>query len=118
MERSRRGKRHAAQSGSISVLSCAPYGYRYVSKQEGGGIARFEIVFEQAQVVRQIFDWVGRERATIGEVCRRLEQAGELTQTGKNVWERSTVWGMLKNPAYKGMAGNGHDPGRRNAAQD
>ena len=107
MERSRRGKRHAAQSGSISVLSCAPYGYRYVSKQEGGGIARFEIVFEQAQVVRQIFDWVGRERATIGEVCRRLEQAGELTQTGKNVWDRSTVWGMLKNPAYKGMAGFG-----------
>lgn len=106
LERSRRGKRHAAQSGSLSVLSCAPYGYRYVSKQEGGGQARFEVVLEQAQVVRQIFDWVGRERATIGEVCRRLQQAGQRTQTGKRVWDRTTVWGMLKNPAYKGYSGD------------
>ena len=107
MERSRRGKRHAAQSGAVSVLSCAPYGYRYVSKTETGGQARFEVVLEQAQVVRQIFEWVGRERATIGEVCRRLQQAGEPTQTGKPVWDRTTVWGMLKNPTYKGVAAFG-----------
>jgi len=30
MERSRRGKRHAAQDGQVSVLSGAPYGYRYM----------------------------------------------------------------------------------------
>ena len=107
MERSRRGKRYAAQSGSVSVLSCAPYGYRYVSKDSGGGQAYFEVVVEQAQVIRQIFDWVGRERATIGEVCRRLTAAGVLTQTGKTVWHRATVWGMLKNPAYKGIAAFG-----------
>jgi site-specific DNA recombinase len=29
-ERSRRGKRHRAQQGSVNVLSGAPYGYRYV----------------------------------------------------------------------------------------
>jgi len=34
LERSRRGKRHAAQRGSVSVLSGAPYGYRYVSIKE------------------------------------------------------------------------------------
>ncbi len=107
MERSRRGKRHAAQSGSVSVLSCAPYGYRYISKESGGGQAHFELVVEQATVVQQIFDWVGKERATIGEVCRRLNEAGFLTQTGKTVWDRATVWGMLKNPAYKGTAAFG-----------
>src|SRR6516165_12213950 len=32
MERSRRGKLHAARRGSVSVLCGAPYGYRYVSK--------------------------------------------------------------------------------------
>jgi len=37
LERSRRGKRHGAQVGSVSVLSCAPYGYRYVNKQDSGG---------------------------------------------------------------------------------
>jgi site-specific DNA recombinase len=29
LERSRRGKRHAAHSGAVSVLSGAPYGYQY-----------------------------------------------------------------------------------------
>jgi site-specific DNA recombinase len=36
-ERIRRGKLHAARSGQVSVLGRAPYGYRYVRKQEGGG---------------------------------------------------------------------------------
>lgn len=107
LERSRRGKRHAARTGNLNVLSGAPYGYRYVSKQEGGGQARYEIDFAEARVVRQIFAWVGLERASIGEVCRRLHQAGTPTRTGKSVWDRTTVWGMLKNPAYKGAAAFG-----------
>ena len=36
-ERSRRGKLHAARTGQVSVLCGAPYGYRYVGKQPGGG---------------------------------------------------------------------------------
>lgn len=107
LERSRRGKRHAANSGSVNALSAAPYGYRYIDKREGGGQARYESDLFQAAVVRQIFAWVGEERATIGEVCRRLTQAGIPTQTGKQTWERSVVWGMLKNPAYKGVAAFG-----------
>ena len=107
LERSRRGKRHAAQSGQVSVLSTAAYGYRYVTKREGGGTARFEIVEDEARVVRQIFAWVGVDRLTIGEVCRRLTQAKETTRTGKNVWDRSVVWGMLKNPVYQGQAAFG-----------
>ena len=39
MERCRRGKQYAARHGSVNVLSGAPYGYRYVSKHEGGGEA-------------------------------------------------------------------------------
>jgi site-specific DNA recombinase len=107
MERSRRGKRHGAQVGKISVLSGAPYGYRYVTKQDGDGEARFEIVLEEARVVRHVFEWVGRDRCSIGEVSRRLQAAGERTRTGKTVWDRATVWGMLKNPAYKGEAAFG-----------
>src|ERR1700704_111868 len=100
IERNRRGKRHAARSGSVNALSGAPYGYRYVTKQEGGGQARYEIAIEEARVVRKIFEWVGKERVTIGEVCRRLANAGEKTRKGKAFWDRSVVWGVLKNPAY------------------
>ncbi len=107
LERSRRGKRHAAHGGAVSVLSAAPYGYRYIGKAEGGGAARYEIVLEEARVVRQVFAWVGQERVTIGEVCRRLTHAGERTRRGKTVWDRTTIWGMLKNPAYRGAAAFG-----------
>lgn len=34
LERSRRGKRHRAKQGEVSVLSGAPYGYRYVRKSD------------------------------------------------------------------------------------
>jgi site-specific DNA recombinase len=107
LERSRRGKRHAAQRGSVSVLSGAPYGYRYVSKHDGDGEARFEVLLEEAHVVRQVFTWVGQERCSIGEVCRRLNEAREKTRSGKSVWDRATVCDMLKNPAYKGSAAFG-----------
>jgi site-specific DNA recombinase len=54
-ERSRRGKRHRAQQGSINVLSGAPYGYRYVKKTDTSA-AYYEVVESEAEVVRLIFD--------------------------------------------------------------
>jgi site-specific DNA recombinase len=107
IERHRRGKLHAARAGAVNVLSGAPYGYRYVPKSEGRGQAHYEMIPDEARVVRQVFAWIGRDRLTIGEVCRRLTRAGELTRTGKTVWDRSAVWGMLKNPAYRGSAAFG-----------
>jgi site-specific DNA recombinase len=53
MERSRRGKKHAAQRGSLNVMSNAPHGYRYITVHDGEGQARFEIVPDQADVVRE-----------------------------------------------------------------
>jgi len=41
LERSRRGKRHAAKAGAVNVLCGAPYGYRYIGKYEGGGRVSF-----------------------------------------------------------------------------
>ena len=107
LERSRRGKRHAARRGSVNVLSGAPYGYRYISKQEGEGQARYEILEEEASVVQQVFQWIGRDGISIGEVRRRLHDQGVKTKTGKDWWDRATIWAMLKNPAYKGSAAFG-----------
>jgi len=107
MERSRRGKKHAAQSGSLNVMSGAPFGYRYVTVSEGGGQARFEPVAEHALVVQQIFSWIGRDRCSLAEVCRRLQKAGTPTATGKRIWSREAVWHVLQNPAYQGQAAYG-----------
>src|SRR5512135_3733773 len=107
LERCRRGKQHAARRGSANVLSGAPYGYRYVGKHNGDGEARYQVVAEEARVVRKIFEWFGQERCSIGEACRRLRHDGVPTRTGKSAWDRSVVWLILKNPAYKGTAAFG-----------
>jgi site-specific DNA recombinase len=54
MERCRRGRLHAARQGRVNSLGVAPYGYRYVTVSEGSG-ARYDVHFEHAAVVRQIF---------------------------------------------------------------
>jgi site-specific DNA recombinase len=107
MERSRRGKQHAARRGSVNVLSKAPYEYRYICKQEGDGEGRYQVVAEEAKVARKIFEWVGRDRCSIGEVTRRLKREGVPTRTGLATWDTSTIRAMLMNPAYKGTAAYG-----------
>jgi site-specific DNA recombinase len=107
LERCRRGKQYAARCGSVNVLSGAPYGYRYIDRHEGDGAARYQVLAEEARIVRKIFEWVGQERCSIGEVCRRLQREGIPTRTGKSAWDRSVVWAILRNPAYKGTAAFG-----------
>ena len=107
LERSRRGKLHAARRGSANVLSGAPYGYRYVAASDGNGESEYRVYLEEAKVVRRIFEWIGRNRLTLGEVKRRLQSEGILSPKGKEAWDRATIWGMLKNPAYKGTAAYG-----------
>ena len=104
LERGRRGRRHAARSGSVSALTGAPFGYRYVRRDLGGGVARFEVLEEEVCIVRLIFAWVGLERTSIREVCRRLERMGCRTRQGATRWYASTICGMLNNPAYIGRA--------------
>jgi site-specific DNA recombinase len=54
LERSRRGKRHRAQSGEISVMSGAPYGYRYVRKTDEAPAA-YALLEAEARVVQRIY---------------------------------------------------------------
>ena len=107
LERSRRGKLHAARRGSVSVLAAAPYGYRYRTAAETGDSSQYQVVLEEARIVVDMFGWVGRERCSINEVCRRLDARGVPTRTGRKPWSRSSVFTMLTNPAYKGMAAYG-----------
>jgi site-specific DNA recombinase len=108
LERGRRGRRHAARSGLLSAFTTAPFGYRYVPKDRGGGVARFEVVPEEARFVRLIFAWIGLERLSLREVCRRLQQAGVPNRRGNGLWYASTLHGMLSNTAYIGRAVYGH----------
>jgi site-specific DNA recombinase len=103
-ERTRRGKAHRARTGTVNVLSGAPYGYRYLRRSETAD-ARYEIIEEEALVVREMFRRYAEDQFSIAELTRWLRAEGVSTRTGKERWDRSTVWGMLRNPAYAGRAG-------------
>lgn len=107
IERYRRGKLHAAKKGSVNVLGTAPYGYNYIDKYTGCGNASLEINEKEAEVVGKIFHWIGRDRLSIGAVCRQLNHLYPMTRKGKIYWDRSVIWAILKNPAYKGQAAFG-----------
>lgn len=104
LERTRRGRRYAARQGKVSALGHAPYGYRYVSKHEGGGEARYDVVLEEARIVRELFTWVGVEGLSLSETVQRLADQIVLSPTGKPRWDRATIRGLLLQPAYTGTA--------------
>src|SRR2546428_2247082 len=102
LERSRRGKRHRAQSGEVSVMSNAPYGYRYIRKTDEAPAA-YIVNEAEARVVRRAYEMYTVEGLSIGEITRRLN-AESIPPRKSGRWERSVVWGVLRNSAYRGVA--------------
>jgi site-specific DNA recombinase len=105
-ERTRRGKLHRARTGHQAVMAGAPYGYRFVKKTEHTE-GYWEINETEAEVVREMFRRYTEEQVAIAQLARWLTAQQVPTRTGKTVWDRSTVWGMLRNPAYHGQAAYG-----------
>jgi site-specific DNA recombinase len=103
LERSRRGRLHKARHGVVSVLGGAPYGYLYVRKTISEP-ASYQILLHEAKIVRSIFQWFVEDQVALLEIARRLTEQGVPTRRGKARWNNTTVWGMLKNPAYMGRA--------------
>ena len=102
-ERYRRGKAHRARTGSVNVLSGAPFGYRYVRKTDLCGAA-YEVLEHEAALVAEMFRRYADDGSCIADLARWLTGLGVPTRTGKNRWDRSVVWAMLRNPAYAGRA--------------
>ena len=118
LERSRRGKRHRARQGQVNVLSGAPYGYRYVRKCDDAA-ARYEIIDAEAAIVRMVYQSYVGAGMSIGAITRQLNESGVPTPKQISRWERSTVWAMLRNPAYRGQRALGKPrPHRVNASLD
>src|SRR3954451_1472049 len=106
LERTRRGKTHRAKAGTINVLSGAPFGYRYVRKSEHAE-ARYEVVVHEAAIIVELFARYADGGVAIAELTRWLSALEVPSRTGKTRWDRSTIWGMLRNPAYAGRAAFG-----------
>jgi len=103
LERSRRGKRHRARSGQVSVMSGAPYGYRYLRKTDDTPAA-YSVIEAEARVVQRVYAMYTLEALSIGAITRKLNEEGISTRKRSARWERSTVWALLRNSAYRGIA--------------
>ena len=103
LERSRRGKLHRARQGEVSVLGGAPYGYLYVKKSDHAA-AYYQVIEAETEVVRLVYDVYTVQGLSIGAITNLLNDRKIPTRKMTTRWERSTVWAMLRNPAYKGTA--------------
>jgi len=54
--------------------------------------------------VRRIYEMYTMQGLSIGEITRRLNAEGVPTRKVSARWERSIVWAVLRNPAYRGVA--------------
>lgn len=58
-------------------------------------------------MVQRVFETYTVEGLSMGEITRRLNAEGIPTRKQSSRWERSVVWAMLRNPAYRGAAAFG-----------
>ncbi len=105
-ERFRLGKLRTVREGHV-IGSDAPYGYKYVRKNKENGIFHgfYEIVEDEARVMRMIFNWIADEGETLRGVVKRLQTLGIKPRKSKRgVWSTSTLSTLLKNKALIGEA--------------
>jgi site-specific DNA recombinase len=97
IERMRLGKLRMARQGKIVNNNYQPLGYRTVDGQ-------YEIVEEEASVVRLIFEWVVCDRLSTRALAMRLTQMGARTKLGNTHWSPPSLKNILDNPVYTGTA--------------
>jgi site-specific DNA recombinase len=102
-ERMRRGRLAKLRAGQLLPWVRVPFGYR-TDPEHPRDPAGLRIDEYEAAIVGQMFAWYLKRGATLGSIARRLIEGGVPTPTGKSSWSRSTIRGILKNPAYVGEA--------------
>lgn len=91
------GKQKSAEKGNVAISYKNFLGYRK------GADGKPEIVPEEAQTVRKIYD-AFLAGDSIGTIKEKLEASGALTPTGKTTWSTTTIQSILTNEKYKGDA--------------
>jgi site-specific DNA recombinase len=101
-ERVRRGRQQKIRAGHY-LSSKAPYGYRYIPKQNG--VPGYLVINEhEADIVRAIYHWLVDGQLTVRQIVKRLNASGWRPRSGKAHWATSTLHHLLADPVYTGTA--------------
>lgn len=92
-----RGRVAACKRGCF-IGNCAPYGYK---KIKIGKDHTLEIIEDEADVVRLVFDLYIREQLTPYQIACRLNDAG-VKPARIDKWKKDSIRVMLRNPHYAG----------------
>lgn len=116
-ERMRRGRQAKLRSGQLLPWTRAPYG-SLLDVERPRDPRRVQIDPVQAAVVEQMFAWYSdpSEPMSLYEVAKRLSDAKMPTPRGGKRWNVASVRGILRSPAYMGLAYSGRThpvPARR-----
>lgn len=101
IERFRLGKLHKVRSGRI-LGYVVRYGYTYVpaARDEDGYLRVNE---NEADIIRQIFQWVADEHLSLTGITRRLAQMGiRSRRSSSGLWSRSGLNSLLRDEMYIG----------------
>lgn len=76
----------------------APYGYKKIKL---GKDPSLEIIEDEAEVVRQVFEWYVKEQLTPYQIASRLNKMG-VPGPLRHTWVKDTIRHMLRNLHYTG----------------
>lgn len=99
-ERTRRGKLHRMRCGEI-VTGRRTFGYKYFQRS-GDEPAKFDIVPEEADAVRRMFNWFVEGRMSIRGVAARLNEEGLVKPLRGGRWTSGSIHHILRNSMYHG----------------
>lgn len=94
-ENIRWGLKQRAVQGTSKLYNRKCYGYDH---DENGELI---INFQQAKIVRKIFNWYLDGKSVIG-IVKELEKEHIKSPTGKNKWPKRSIETMLENEKYTG----------------
>lgn len=97
--RLQRGRLESVKEGKY-LGSIAPYGYKRKKLDKEKGYT-LEVVSEEAEVVKLIFDMYAKQNKGIGLITRYLNSL-EIKPRKADVWVIATIQDILKNPIYIG----------------
>jgi site-specific DNA recombinase len=102
LERTRRGRMHKVRNGQMLPFYTGPYGYQVVRTP---ALPQGVVVIDEVEAlhVRDMFRWVLEEDLSARQVAKRLNALGVRPRKGA-LWRSATVYGILTNPAYAGLA--------------
>lgn len=93
-----RGRKQAVVEGNF-MGTYRPYGYDIVKTKRSRTLIPNEY---EAPIVRQIFEWAGKDDLSPWTIAKRLAAMGARNHSGDTNWSKSTIQDLLKNPVYVG----------------